>query len=204
LQWQSDFARISERLKMECRIDEATRVGRAEEAGIDLILRSRERWYVAQTLHHREKLAQLHLQAQGFRSFFPRFRRTARHARKLREVVAPIFAGYVFIILDAERDRWRSINGTLGVARLLTALEQPIPVPAGIVEALVGAIDSSGLVDLGRDLSQGQSVRVIAGPFAGGLGVLERLDSRSRVRVLLNIMGSQAPLTIDQSELAPA
>ncbi len=102
---------------MECRIDEATRVGRAEEAGIDLILRSRERWYVAQTLHHREKLAQLHLQAQGFRSFFPRFRRTARHARKLREVVAPIFAGYVFIILDAERDRWRSINGTLGVAR---------------------------------------------------------------------------------------
>ncbi len=47
-------------------------------------------------------------------------------------------------------------------------------------------------------------MRVIAGPFAGGLGVLERLDSRSRVRVLLNIMGGQAPLIIDRADLAPA
>ncbi len=188
---------------MECRVDDA-KVGRAEKAKHDLNLHGRERWYVTQTLHHREKLAQLHLGAQGFRSFFPRFRKTVRHARKLREVAAPLFPGYIFVVLDTERDRWRSINGTFGVAQLLTALKRPVPVPAGIVEALVGALDDSGLVLLGGDLKPGQAVRVVGGPFAGSLGVLERLDAKGRVRVLLSIMGGQAPLIIDRAGLAAA
>src|SRR5271163_3401837 len=78
-------------------------------------LRDGERWFVAQTLRHREQLARLHLGAQGFRSFLPRFHKTVRHARSLREVIAPVFPGYVFVVLDLERDRWRSINGTFGV-----------------------------------------------------------------------------------------
>jgi transcription elongation factor/antiterminator RfaH len=165
-------------------------------------LAGRERWYVAQTLHHREKLAELHLNTRGFRSFFPRFRKTVRHARKSRDVAAPLFPGYIFVILDAERDRWRSINQTLGVARLLTALEHPVPVPADIVEALIGTLDHSGLVLLGADLKPGQAVRIVVGPFAGELGVLERLDAKGRVRVLLNIMGSQAGLRVDRAYLA--
>lgn len=172
--------------------------------GNPLELGGQERWYAAQTLHHRERLAELHLRAQGFRSFFPRFRKTVRHARKLREVAAPVFPGYIFVVFDAERDRWRSINGTFGVARLLTALMQPLPVPSGVVEALIGALDDTGLVLLGRDVKLGQAVRVVAGPFAGGLGVLERLDGKGRVRVLLNIMGGQAPLLIDRAHLAAA
>jgi transcriptional antiterminator RfaH len=190
-------------LKVEVRIDGSARAQRTEEIG-GLDLNGGERWFVAQTLQHREKLAQLHLRLQGFRSFFPRFRKTIRHARKLQDVVAPVFRGYIFVTFDAERDRWRSINGTLGVARLLTADSQPVPVPAGVVEALIGALDASGLVLLGSDLKPGEAVRIIAGPFAGGLGVLERLDARGRVRVLLNIMGGQAPLVIDRAHLAVA
>jgi transcriptional antiterminator RfaH len=189
---------------MEVRVDESARAQRTEEAGRGFDLSGGERWFVAQTLQHREKLAQLHLRLQGFRNFFPRFRKTVRHARKLHDVVAPVFRGYIFVIFDAERDRWRSINGTLGVARLLTADSRPIPVPAGVVEALMGAVDSSGLVLLGSDLKPGEAVKIVAGPFAGGLGVLERLGATGRVRVLLNIMGGQAPLVIDRAHLAAA
>jgi transcriptional antiterminator RfaH len=189
---------------MKYRSDRAVRVILASETNEDLELSGKERWYVAQTLHHREKLAQLHLRAQGFKSFFPRFRKTVRHARQLREVAAPLFPGYVFVILDTERDRWRSINGTFGVARLLTALKQPVPAPHGTVEALISALDDAGLVLLGGRLEPGQNVKVVAGPFAGGLGVLERLDAKGRVRVLLNIMGGQTPLVIDRAKLAGA
>jgi transcription elongation factor/antiterminator RfaH len=182
----------------------APRVARAREPSDDLELRGREQWYVAQTLHHREKVSERHLREQGFRSFFPQFRRTVRHARKLREVVTPVFPGYIFVIFDTERDRWHSINGTIGVCRLLTTRNRPIPVPADIVQALIGAIDVSGCVVLGADLGVGQAVRVVAGPFAGGLGVLERLDGKRRVRVLLNIMGGQTPLMIDRANLAAA
>jgi transcriptional antiterminator RfaH len=165
-------------------------------------LTGEERWFVAQTLHQREKLAALHLGAQGFRSFLPRFRKTIRHARQLREVVAPVFPGYIFLILDTERDRWRSINGTFGIARLVSAHGRPVPVPRGTVEAMIEAMDQRGLVRLGTDLTPGQAVRVIAGPFAGGLGVLERLDGKARVRVLLQIMGGEAPFSMDRAALA--
>ena len=183
---------------------DAARVAGPRDPSDDLKLQGREQWYVAQTLHHREKVAERHLREQGFRSFFPQFRRTVRHARKLREVVAPVFPGYIFVIFDTERDRWHSINGTVGVARLLTALKRPVPVPGDVVQALIAAIDVAGCVVLGADLRVGQAVRVVAGPFVGGLGVLERLDGKRRVRVLLNIMGGQTPLMIDRADLAAA
>jgi transcription antitermination factor NusG len=167
-----------------------------------LELTGKDPWYVAQTLHHREKLAELQLNAQGFRSFFPRFRKTVRHARQLRNVIAPVFPGYIFVSFNRERDRWRSINGTLGVARLIATQQQPVRVPPGIVEALIAGLDGSDLVTFNGGLMLGQTVRIIAGPFAGGLGVLQRLDARGRVRLLLEIMGGQAPVVIDRSHIA--
>jgi transcription antitermination factor NusG len=163
-----------------------------------------ERWFLAQTLHHREKLAQLHLNAQGFESFLPQFHKTIRHARKLREVIAPVFPGYVFVVLNPERHRWRSINGTYGIARLVSALNRPTPVPTGIVEGFLSSLDAVGLVRLDGGLEVGQRVRVTAGPFTEMFGVLDRLDGKGRVRVLLDIMGGQAPVLMDRADLKVA
>jgi transcription elongation factor/antiterminator RfaH len=169
-----------------------------------LSLRDGERWFVAQTLRHREQLARLHLGAQGFRSFLPRFHKTVRHARSLREVIAPVFPGYIFVVLNPEWDRWRSINGTFGVVRLVSAQHRPTPVPTGVVEALLASVDESGLVGFDRGLKPGQPVRVIAGPFAQFLGVLQRRDANGRVQVLLNIMGRAAAVTMDRAHLTVA
>jgi hypothetical protein len=82
------------------------RLAYAAEAGDFLFkLRDGERWFVAQTLCNRERLA-----------FLPRFHKKVRHPRSLREVIAPVFPGYIFVVLNPERDRWRSINGSFGVA----------------------------------------------------------------------------------------
>jgi transcription elongation factor/antiterminator RfaH len=177
----------------------------AGQAGDPLFsLHEGERWFVAQTLCHREQLAHFHLGAQGFRRFLPRFRKTVRHARSLREVITPVFPGYIFIVLNPERDRWRSINGTFGVARLVSAHQRPIPVPTGVVEALLVTVDELGLVRFDRGLKPGQAVRVVAGPFAQVLGVLQRLDAKGRVQVLLNVMGRQSTVTMDQADLTAA
>jgi transcriptional antiterminator RfaH len=180
-------------------------IPRAAQAGDTYVtLRDGERWFVAQTLCHREKMARLHLDAQGFRTFLPHFHKTVRHARQLREVIAPTFPGYIFVVLNPERDRWRSINGTFGVARLVSAHQRPTPVPTGVVEALLGSLDQSGLVRFDDGLKPGQPVRVVAGPFAEVLGVLQRLDAKGRVQVLLNIMGGQAPVRMDRANLTAA
>lgn len=72
---------------------------------------------------HRENSAQFNLDQLGFRSFAPRVRRTVRHVRKLSNVLAPVFPGYIFLILDLSRDRWRAAYSTFGVASLIMGAE---------------------------------------------------------------------------------
>lgn len=169
-----------------------------------LDLEGGERWFAARTLPHYENTARFNLHRLGFRSFVPRFWRTIRHANKLRNVLAPLFPGYIFVILDLSRDRWRSVNGTVGVASLIMGVEQPMPVPAGIVEAMISRIESSGAICLDRGLEVGERARILSGPFAETLCRIERLDDRGRVRVLLEIMGGQIVAQVDRSALAVA
>lgn len=116
-------------LRTENSVEQPLRAECSDEERLKLT--GKDPWYVAQTLHHREKLAELHLNAQGFRTFFPCFRKTVRHARQLRNVIAPVFPGYIFVNFNRERDRWRSINGTLGVARLIHSATAASPCSAG-------------------------------------------------------------------------
>jgi transcription elongation factor/antiterminator RfaH len=169
-----------------------------------LPLAERERWYVARTLPQRELRAAQQLANQGFRSFVPRYWKNRRHARKVETVSVPLFPRYIFTILDPGRDRWRSINGTFGVDRLLTYGAEPRPVPPGVVEGLIEASDSEGNVQFDFHLRAGQTVRVTAGPFADLVGELEYLDDNGRVRVLLEIMGGKMRVMIPQTLLIPS
>ncbi len=179
-------------------------LARFEPLARRLDLEGGERWFVARVLPHRESSAQLNLHRLGFRSFAPRVRRTIRHARTLRNVLAPLFRGYIFVILDLSADRWRSVNSTIGVASLIMGAEQPMPVPRGIVEALVAAIESSGTVRLDSNLEIGQKLRILSGPFAESLCRLVHLDERGRVRVLLEFMGAEVSAQLDRSSVTPA
>jgi len=163
-----------------------------------------ERWYVARTLPQRELRAATQLKNQDFRAFVPRYWKNRRHARKVETISAPLFPRYLFVILNRSVDRWRSINGTLGVERLLMQGGEPLPVPSGVVESLIAAADGGGNVHFDADLKEGQRVKVTAGVFAEFVGQLERLDDNGRVRVLLEIMGGKVRVAIPQSLLAPA
>ena len=169
-----------------------------------LELRPGERWFVARVLPHQENRAQFNLHRLGFRSFVPRLRRTIRHARRLRDTLQPLFPGYIFIIIDLSKHRWRSVNGTFGVASLIMGAEHPRPVPRGVVEGLVVSCESSGAVRLDDGLEVGQKVRILSGPFAETLCRLAHLDERGRVRVLLEIMGMEVSTQLDRSAIAPA
>ncbi|MBV9290177.1 MAG: transcription antiterminator NusG [Hyphomicrobiales bacterium] len=163
-----------------------------------------ERWFAARVQPHREITAQVNLDRQGFRNFAPKVRRTVRHARTLRNALAPLFPGYVFVALDLSIQRWRAVNNTIGVVSLIMGAEQPTPVPMGIVEALVTATEASGVIRLDRDLEIGDKVRILSGPFAEALCRLVHLDGNGRVRVLLEIMGGQVPVELERWRIAPA
>jgi transcriptional antiterminator RfaH len=162
-----------------------------------------DRWYAVQTRPHQENRAIFHLGEQGFRSFCPRLRRTVRHARKTTQVLAPLFPGYFFVPLDLTRDRWRSVNGTRGVVRLVMNGERPSPMPPGIVAALKARTNSDGSINWLPSLEVGGSVRIADGPFVELVGTLEHLGPDGRVRVLLTLLGRPVNVSLYHESLMP-
>lgn len=168
-----------------------------------LALERDERWFLIYTLPKSEVRAEAHLRAQGFRTYLPQINRTIRHARRFRNVQAPLFPRYMFLILDLSRDRWLSVRSTIGVCTLFSCESRPIPVPAGVVEDLISYYNQTvESPDFG--LARGQSVRVLSGPFAELIGTLDRLDAGGRTRVLLEIMSTVVPVGIHRQALCPA
>ena len=161
------------------------------------------RWYAVQCLSNREFVAAAHLRNQGFTTFLPCQRKTRRHARKFDFVRRPLFPGYLFVQLDVARDRWRSVNGTFGVAKLVGNSEAPSAAPVGAVEAIRAACDGLDVIRVGADIVPGDTVRVAWGPFSDLIGRLERLDGASRVCVLLELMGRRASVVLSREQIVP-
>ncbi len=162
-----------------------------------------ERWYLAHTLPHKETSVEQRLGAQGFHHFMPRRIKTVRHARRMRNVLAPVFPRYIFVALDLDHDRWRSVNGTIGIASLFMAQDRPLPVPLGVVETLIQSSDNRGQLRFEHNLQLGQKVKLISGPFSEALGLLERLDDSGRIEVLLEIMGGHIRAKLRREQVEP-
>ena len=135
----------------------------------------------------------------------PRYRKRRRHARRVEIVTAPLFPRYLFVAVDLAAQRWRSIQSTFGVARLVCNGEEPVPVPNGILEAIKKREDDHGFVQfMPRRFAPGARVQVVDGPFASCLGLLEDVRDDERVAVLLDLLGRKVRVLIDDMALTAA
>ncbi len=154
---------------------------------------SAQLWYVVHTQPNGETRAEAHLRRQGFRTYLPRYKRSRRHARKTQTVTRPLFPRYLFVGLDLARDRWRSIQSTIGVSQLVLAGDHPAQLPEGVVEEIRQRETSDGLVEIGlpAGVKPGSKVRLVDGIFAEASGVIERVADERRVSILLHLLGRE-------------
>ena len=144
-----------------------------------------------------------HLERQGFETHCPLVARSRLIAKKPTMVREPLFPGYVFVELGAEQ-RWRSINGTIGVLKLVTFGNEPAPVPAGFVERLQAMADDDGHVAFEEDLKMGDAVRVVGGPFDDLCGSLASAAGSERVVVLLRLLSGETRVNLPRIQLVAA
>ena len=151
-------------------------------------------WCVAHTQPLKELVAERHLLDQGFEVYLPRFKKIRRHARKVEEVLAPLFPRYLFVGIDVDVTPWRSISGTRGVSHLLmNHTNQPAQVSHHIIAQLKSQEIGEGVVHLSSlmTFTKGDKVRVTEGVFKDQGAVFEMLDDKSRVQLLLNFLGRE-------------
>ena len=157
------------------------------------------RWYVVQTHPHAESKASMHLHRQGFVSYFPRYLKLRRHARRVEKVAAPLFPRYLFVSVECATQRWLSIDSTFGVVRLVRVGGRPAPVPQHVIEALTHREDANGFVELAPRprFALDDKLRVSSGAFCGRIGLFQGMTSQERVTILLELLGRKVRVALD-------
>ena len=165
-----------------------------------------QQWYVAYTQPNAEVRAAAQLANQEFFVYLPRFMRRRRIGRRNIRGPSPLFPRYLFVGIDVENQRWRSVNGTVGVSWLICQGDRPAPIDAAVVEAIAGRENEDGMIKLAppRNFRPGESVRVTGGAFTDQLGLYEGLVDHDRVRILLDLLGRKVRVLIESDVVVSA
>lgn len=173
----------------------------------DMMKSEGPRWYAVQTRPGRERLALQHLEHQHFATYCPWRRRATQVGQRNHDGLRAFFPGYLFVRFDPARDRWRSVNGTIGVIGLVGTAPRngapPSPVPPGLIERMQD-LRIAGAAAYQDELVTGDPVRVVGGAFDQLLGVLESSTDAERVTILLTFLSQERRVTLDRRLLIAA
>jgi len=159
-------------------------------------------WFVAQIKPNCLKIAERNLRQQQFAIFSPMRKIPRRRASGFQPTLEPLFPGYIFISFDPESAGCRAINGTYGVARLLSFHEYaPVRVPHTLIAAIRARCDGNDLFIEHDAIGAGDAVHVVKGPFASLIGTVERLGPQERAWILLDVLGRQTRVHVDTANL---
>ena len=165
-----------------------------------------QRWYVVHTKPGKERVAEGNLLRQGFEAYLPRLASRKRHARRTIEVAVPLFPRYLFVALDLAVERWRSVNGTYGVQRLVAFGERPAALPDGVVPDLKAREGADGVIreTAVRRFEKGERVAIAGGALSENDAVFEARDGAGRVTVLLSMLGRQVSVRLSEDRIRAA
>jgi transcription termination/antitermination protein NusG len=114
-----------------------------------------------------------------------------------RTVQRKIFPGYVLVEMAMTDESWYVVRNTPGVTGFVGSGNKPVP----LMDDEVKAILKQMRVETPRikvAFTKGQSVRIIDGPFADFIGVVDDLSyEKGKVRVLVSFFGRETPVELD-------
>lgn len=160
-------------------------------------------WFCLKSKPRQESVAVRNLKAVGnIDIFFPRIRRTRRGHEKNKEVVEPLFPGYVFIKFNPE-DLHGTVKSTRGVLHLVSKNNKAVEVDNKVIDELKALGPEGVLSMLDEELKVGAKIKVIRGIFAGSEGeVLKLATPQKRIAVLLTLLGAPQSVEMPMDDVA--
>lgn len=158
-------------------------------------------WGVAQIVVGKENFATDQLLCQGFKVFSPKLPSLSRRSRSIRPMPKPLFPGYIFVRIDPQINRWRSIMSTRGISKIIMFGEQPGRMPRGSVEQMIDRSTPEGVLQCDRSLAAGDSIRIVGGPFDDWLGEVVEAREQDRVIILLNSLARPTRVSVRRDQI---
>jgi transcriptional antiterminator RfaH len=153
-------------------------------------------WAVVNTQPHREPVALENLVRQGFLSYCPSVRRRITHARRTRDILRPLFPGYLFVHVNSDQLQYRPILSTRGVRTLVRFGERPSFLEDEFIQELKSREVDGVIVRPLSPYKVGQTVRVAGGPFDGLVATIIEMDEKDRLVVLMQFLNRSTKVKI--------
>jgi transcription antitermination factor NusG len=153
------------------------------------------RWYALYLRSRYEKRSHQLLLGNGVESFLPLIEEVHTWSDRKKRVEEPLFRGYLFVRTDLKNKQ--AILETDGVVHFVQIGAKLNPIPdeqINWVKILVGHPDR---VVRESYMSEGQRVRVTAGPFMGMQGYVLKVKSSTRVVVSLDAIAQSVSVDIE-------
>lgn len=161
-----------------------------------------EPWYVVQHKPNGEALAIRNLERQSITIFAPHEMGMRRFGTQQRIVRKPLFPGYLFVHFNPGEVRWRAVNSTFGVSRIVSfGTDHPVCVPPDLMRGLMERCDFSGCLLPPTEFQPGEPVQIKSGPFAQFIGTVESMAPQQRVWLLLEFLGRATRVAVDRADL---
>ena len=114
-----------------------------------------------------------------------------------------MYAGYLLVKMIMTDDSWFAVRNTPGVTGFVSAEDEtdrrpkPVPLESHEVERIMSRMNS-GTPSVSVGLTQGDSVKILDGPFAEFMGTVDVVNKeRGKVTVHVSFFGRETPLELD-------
>ena len=166
-------------------------------------------WFAVHTQPKMEGAVRDALNRMGYETLYLHYRRTVKHARKVKEVLRPYFPRYVFVGV-APGQGFYDINTCPGASTVVYSGDKPLEIPESDITLLRQEANEHGLVGGDPDavpererMKPGEVVNITYGPMTGLSGVVE-LDKGGEVALLIEMFKQRVRAHFKPEALSPA
>jgi transcription antitermination factor NusG len=157
-------------------------------------------WYAVYTMSRHEAKVEKALQQKGVEVFLPRVITSSRSRNRKLLLTLPLFPGYLFVHTTLDTYDYLQILKAPGVVRIL-GNGRPTPVPEETVGSVRAIVESDQPFYPWRYLEKGKQVRVLEGPLAGTIGVIQGRKEKKR-RLIVSVELFQRSVAVELNDNA--
>jgi len=114
-----------------------------------------------------------------------------------RTVTKKILPGYIIVQMKMTDQNWNVVRNTPGVTGFVGSGNKPTPLKEEEVDQILKQMAAEA-PRVKAGFRQGQSIRVVDGPFIDFVGIVDEISSdKGKAKVLLSLFGRETPVELD-------